>query len=74
MTVLLVHLVYFVLLGLVVEAVTGKDLSASIRDRLLDPLGLAHTVFQPDEPTPRDAIGPFSGQCSKTSSLGWRPP
>lgn len=45
----------FVLLGLVVEAVTGKDLSAVIRKRLLDPLGLEHTVFQAEEPTPRNA-------------------
>jgi D-alanyl-D-alanine carboxypeptidase len=45
----------FVLLGLVVESVTGKDLSAVIRKRLLDPLGMEHTVFQPDEATPRDA-------------------
>jgi D-alanyl-D-alanine carboxypeptidase len=42
-------------LGLVVEEVTGKDLSAVIRKRLLDPLGLAHTVFQPDEETPKNA-------------------
>ncbi len=45
----------FVLLGLVVEQVTGKDLSTVIRRRLLDPLGLDRTVFQPDERTPRDA-------------------
>jgi D-alanyl-D-alanine carboxypeptidase len=45
----------FVLLGLVVEAVTGKDVSTVIRKRLLDPLGMEHTVFQPDEATPRDA-------------------
>jgi len=45
----------FVLLGLVVEKVTGRPLSASIRKRLLDPLGLQHIVFQSDEPTPRDA-------------------
>jgi D-alanyl-D-alanine carboxypeptidase len=45
----------FILLGLVIEEVTGRPLSQVIRDRLLDPLGLSDTVFQPDDPTPRDA-------------------
>ena len=45
----------FVLLGQVVQRVTHKPLARVIRQRLLDPLGLAHTWFQPDEPTPRDA-------------------
>jgi D-alanyl-D-alanine carboxypeptidase len=45
----------FVLLGQVVERVTHKPLARVIRQRLLDPLGLSHTWFQPDEPTPRDA-------------------
>ena len=45
----------FVLLGLVIEKVSGRDLSAAIRTRLLEPLGLDHTVFQPDEDTPRNA-------------------
>ncbi len=45
----------FVLLGRVVEKVTGTALARVIRERLLDPLGLDRTSFQPDEPTPRDA-------------------
>jgi D-alanyl-D-alanine carboxypeptidase len=45
----------FVLLGLVIEEVAGRPLSRVIRERLLDPLGLERTVFQPDERTPRDA-------------------
>lgn len=45
----------FILLGKVVEEVSGKDLPSVIRTRLLDPLGLEHTVFQPDEETPRNA-------------------
>jgi D-alanyl-D-alanine carboxypeptidase len=45
----------FVLLGRIVERVTGKPVARVIRDRLLDPLGLERTSFQPDEPTPRDA-------------------
>ena len=45
----------FVLLGRVAEKVTGAPLHAQIRERFLDPLGLEHTLFQPDEATPRDA-------------------
>lgn len=45
----------FVLLGRVAEEATGIPLQRQIRERFLDPLGLEHTVFQPDEPTPRDA-------------------
>ncbi len=42
----------FVLLGEVVEAVTGRRVSEEIRARLLDPLELDHTSYQPDERTP----------------------
>lgn len=45
----------FVLLGRIVERVTGKPIATVIRQRLLDPLGLDHTFFQPDEPTPGNA-------------------
>ena len=45
----------FVLLGEVVEKVTGRAVSEVIRDRLLDPLGLEHTSYQPDERTPANA-------------------
>jgi D-alanyl-D-alanine carboxypeptidase len=41
----------FVLLGDVVEQVTGQPVSALVRKRLLDPLGLGRTSWQPDEPT-----------------------
>lgn len=42
----------FVLLGEVIERVTGKPVSTLVRQRLLDPLGLARTSWQPDERTP----------------------
>lgn len=45
----------FVLLGEVVERVTGQPVSAVIRERLLDPLGLTRTSYQPDERTPSNA-------------------
>ncbi len=44
----------FVLLGRVAELVTGKSIAELIRKRLLDPFGLTHTGFQPDEPTSAD--------------------
>ena len=44
----------FVLLGRIVEMVTGRPLPDVIRDRFLKPLGLTNTVFQPDQPTPTD--------------------
>ncbi len=42
----------FVLLGEVVEQVTGRSVAEEIRVRLLDPLGLTRTSYQPDERTP----------------------
>ena len=44
----------FVLLGRIVEMVTGRALPDVLRDRFFKPLGLTNTVFQPDQPTPPD--------------------
>ncbi|MEJ7748189.1 MAG: serine hydrolase domain-containing protein, partial [Candidatus Limnocylindrales bacterium] len=42
----------YLLLGLLVEQVTGRSLSAELRTRFLEPLGLSHTSYQPsDSPT-----------------------
>ncbi len=45
----------FVLLGEVIREVTGRPVATVIRERFLDPLGLAHTGYQPQDATPRDA-------------------
>jgi D-alanyl-D-alanine carboxypeptidase len=45
----------YVLLGRVAEIATGRPLAALLRSRFFEPLGLARTVFQPDDPTPADA-------------------
>jgi D-alanyl-D-alanine carboxypeptidase len=45
----------FVLLGRIVELVTGEPIANVLRTRFFDPLGMADTVFQPDMRTPRDA-------------------
>ena len=39
----------YVILGMVVEAVTGRTLAVEMRQRILDPLGLTETYFVPDE-------------------------
>lgn len=45
----------FVILGLLIEEVTGRPLAKEIRQSLLAPAGLGGILFQPDDPTPRDA-------------------
>jgi CubicO group peptidase (beta-lactamase class C family) len=39
----------YVILGMVVEAVTGNSLAREMRTRIFEPLGLASTYFSPDE-------------------------
>ena len=39
----------YVLLGMLVEQVTGRTLAHEIRWRILDPVGLTHTFFAPDD-------------------------
>lgn len=42
----------YILLGRVIQAVTGHQVSREIRERILQPLGMAHTVFAGEEPLP----------------------
>ncbi|MBX3161318.1 MAG: beta-lactamase family protein [Deltaproteobacteria bacterium] len=42
----------YVLLGMVVEAVTGRPYAGVVRARLLDPLGLADTFIEGPDPAP----------------------
>ncbi len=46
----------FILLGLVVEAATGKSWAKHVRDRLLDPLQLDDTIIASDEPIGVDDV------------------
>ena len=39
----------YVILGMLVEQVTGRALAEEMRQRIFDPLGLTHTFFAPDE-------------------------
>jgi D-alanyl-D-alanine carboxypeptidase len=45
----------FVLLGEVIRSVTGRSVAREIRERFLEPLGLQHTGYQPDDRTPANA-------------------
>jgi CubicO group peptidase (beta-lactamase class C family) len=47
----------YILLGRIVERVTGKGIATVIRSRLLRPLGLTRTWFQGEEPTPAAMSG-----------------
>jgi D-alanyl-D-alanine carboxypeptidase len=42
----------YVMLGMVVEQVTGNSLAHEMRQRILNPLELEHTYFPPDEDVP----------------------
>ncbi len=45
----------YVLLGMIVEQVTGNPLAQEMHQRIFDPLGLERTFFAPDEPVPTTA-------------------
>lgn len=68
----------YVLLGRIVERVTGKGIGKVIRSRLLEPLGLTRTWFQGEEPAPagmssRRAMGYASGGRPFGDGSGLRP-
>jgi D-alanyl-D-alanine carboxypeptidase len=48
-----------IVLGAVIEAVTGTDIGTAYRDRLLAPLGLQDTYYRPTEPGPAPVPGLF---------------
>jgi len=53
----------YVILGMVIEAATGRPLGEEYRNRFLEPLGMADTFFQGDgPPPPRSAHGYLVGQ------------
>lgn len=51
----------FVLLGRIVELVTGNSLADEIASRLSTPLSLGNTGLQPDDPTPADRAHGYLG-------------
>jgi D-alanyl-D-alanine carboxypeptidase len=51
----------YVLLGMVVEHATGTSMGQQVRWRILDPLGLRHTYFEPYEAPPGDIAHGYLG-------------
>jgi D-alanyl-D-alanine carboxypeptidase len=61
-----------ILLGEVIEAVTGTDLTTAYRDRLLVPLGLEDTYYratEPDGPAPLPGLFRFDGPVESSAYL-----
>ena len=48
----------YVIAGLLLERITGMTLAENLRSRIVEPLGLSHTYFAPDDT--RSPIGGFS--------------
>lgn len=57
----------FVILGLVVEQVTGNSLAQEMRQRIFEPLGLDQTYFAPDEAVPESAAGGYAQNVDQTN-------
>jgi CubicO group peptidase (beta-lactamase class C family) len=65
----------FVLLGRVIEKLTGTTWDAAMRERLYAPLGLTHTVTLPEEALlHRAAVGHFNIEGKPTLAPVWGPP
>jgi D-alanyl-D-alanine carboxypeptidase len=59
----------YVLLGLIVEQVTRNPLAREIHQRIIDPLGLAHTFFSPDDPIAGAMMQGYQGRRRLTGDL-----
>jgi D-alanyl-D-alanine carboxypeptidase len=51
----------YVLLGMVIQRITGKSVSSQIRERILTPLSLDHTFMEVEEPYIDPAAHPWDG-------------
>jgi D-alanyl-D-alanine carboxypeptidase len=59
----------YVLLGMIVEQVTHNSLAREVHQRIIDPLGLRQTFFQPDDPTDGNAMHGYEGRRELTAGL-----
>lgn len=57
----------YVLLGMIVERVTGNSLATETRRRIFEPLGLTSTYFPPDEPIAGQQSRGYSRQRDQTA-------
>jgi D-alanyl-D-alanine carboxypeptidase len=58
----------YVVLGMLVERVTGQPLARQVRQRIFDPLGMSHAAFLPQEPVPAMLAHGYSYENDLTSS------
>lgn len=57
----------FVILGMIVERVTGNPLAQEMRLRIFEPIGLDQTFFAPDEVVPATAARGYSQQIDRAA-------
>jgi D-alanyl-D-alanine carboxypeptidase len=58
----------YVVLGMLVERVTGQPLAQQVRQRIFDPLGMRHAASLPQEPVPAMLAHGYSYENDLTSS------
>lgn len=64
----------YIVLGMIVERVSGQSLASNIRSRMLNPLKLKHTFFESAEPMPAGIVHGYVGQYDYTDvdmSFAW---
>jgi D-alanyl-D-alanine carboxypeptidase len=59
----------YVLLGLIIEQVTHNSLAREVHQRIIGPLGLAHTFFSPDDPIARAMMHGYEGRRHLTGGM-----
>jgi D-alanyl-D-alanine carboxypeptidase len=64
----------FLLLGLILEKITGHPLSVEIRQQILDPLGLTNTYYELNEPTRGELVRGYEKLLGfRTDVTDWTP-
>jgi D-alanyl-D-alanine carboxypeptidase len=58
----------YVILGMLVEQVTGRTLAQEVRERIIDPLGLKQTFSTPDEPIQGDLAHGYTNTVDQTDA------
>lgn len=58
----------YVVLGMLVERVTGQTLAQQVRQRIFGPLGMRHAAFLPQEPAPANLAHGYSYEHDLTRS------
>lgn len=64
----------YLLLGMIIEHATGTSVAQQVRWRILDPLGMHNTFFEPYEPVPGGVVRGYLGSDDSTDinmSVAW---